>query len=353
MPAETNPLSILCFGAGAIGTYIGGSLALSGHRVVFIERPDVIPELRERGLRLRLNGEERVVGAPRMATSLDEALGQGPFDTALLAVKSFDTAALAESLAPYAVALPPVLSLQNGVENEAALAKVLGKERVIAGTVTTAVSRRGVGDVAVEKLRGTGIGSNHLLSPVLVNAFNAAGLKAQAFNHPQGMKWSKMLTNLIGNATSAILDWPPGRIYAHPGLFRLEMEQLREALRVMRALGYPVVNLPGTPVRLLAWAIWRLPAAVSRPLLVRAVGGGRGEKMPSFHVDLAMGRTRSEVGYLNGAVVRFGQQAGVPAPVNRLLTDTLEHIVRGEIPRAEFAGQPEKLLALWRQSSGR
>ena len=46
-----------------------------------------------------------------------------------------------------------------------------------------------------------------------------------------------------------------------------------------------------------------------------------------------MGRTRSEVGYLNGAVVRFGQQAGVPAPVNRLLTDTLERIVRGGSPR--------------------
>jgi len=47
-------LKLLTFGAGAIGTYIGGSLVLAGHQVVFLERPGVVEELRQRGLRLDL-----------------------------------------------------------------------------------------------------------------------------------------------------------------------------------------------------------------------------------------------------------------------------------------------------------
>ncbi len=47
-----KPISVLVFGAGAIGTYVGGSLALAGHRVVFIEQPSVAAELQGRGLRL-------------------------------------------------------------------------------------------------------------------------------------------------------------------------------------------------------------------------------------------------------------------------------------------------------------
>ena len=45
-------LKVLSFGAGAIGTYIGGSLALAGHPVVFVEQPAVVEELRQRGLRV-------------------------------------------------------------------------------------------------------------------------------------------------------------------------------------------------------------------------------------------------------------------------------------------------------------
>jgi 2-dehydropantoate 2-reductase len=83
----------------------------------------------------------------------------------------------------------------------------------------------------------------------------------------------------------------------------------------------------------------------------KAVGAGRGGKMPSFHIDLYSGRGQSEVGYLNGAVVRHGERAGVPTPVNRLLTDTLLALTRGDVPLETYALQPEKLLALWHQRS--
>ena len=55
----TDQLKVLVFGAGAIGTYYGGSLALAGHHVVFVEQPKMVEQLRERGLRLDLTIDER------------------------------------------------------------------------------------------------------------------------------------------------------------------------------------------------------------------------------------------------------------------------------------------------------
>ncbi|HBA91453.1 MAG TPA: hypothetical protein DCZ08_06775 [Anaerolineaceae bacterium] len=57
------------------------------------------------------------------------------------------------------------------------------------------------------------------------------------------------------------------------------------------------------------------------------------------------GNQRSEVGYLNGAVVRYGERMGVPTPVNRFLTETLLSLTAREIPISTFEKQPEKLLA--------
>ncbi len=67
--------------------------------------------------------------------------------------------------------------------------------------------------------------------------------------------------------------------------------------------------------------------------------------MPSFHIDLYSGRGKSEVDWLNGAVVRYGEIVGKPAPVNKLLTTILLGLTKGEIPLDTYARQPEKLLA--------
>ena len=64
-----------------------------------------------------------------------------------------------------------------------------------------------------------------------------------------------------------------------------------EALAVMAAQGIRPVNLPEMPVRALALAL-RLPSFLARPVLKKVVGGGRGGKMPSFHIDLHAGRTQ-------------------------------------------------------------
>jgi 2-dehydropantoate 2-reductase len=276
--------NILVFGAGAIGTYIGGSLALYGHQVVFLEQPGAAEKLQAGGLRLDLQNAK---DAPftispalfSVAESLAEALRQDPFDIAIFALKSFDTAAALEGMKPFSAQIPPILCLSNGVDNEPSLAAVLGTDKVIAGTVTSSVARRAVGDITLEKLRGVGVADGHPLSLFLWEAMNSASLHAHIYARPADMKWSKMLTNLMVNASVAILDMPPRSVLVHPGLFRLEIASLREALAVMKAQGIRVVDLPGTPVRLLALAA-HLPALLSQPLMARAVGGGRCDRPP-------------------------------------------------------------------------
>lgn len=339
-----NKLKILSIGAGAIGTYIGGSLALKGHEVIFLERADSAKTILKDGLKLNLSGEEFSIEKPNVLSSLKDALKQGPFDIALFALKSFDTVDAMESFAPFADSLPPFLCLSNGVENESTIHRYLGLGKMIHGTVTTAVGKRGTGNIIVEKLRGIGIEGDHVLSQRLLEAMNDAGLNVELFTSGPDIKWSKMLTNLISNASSAILDMSPLEIFSNPALYYLEVQQLRETLQVMKAQSINIVDLPGTPVKLLAWAVKSLPLFISRPLLKKAVGGGRGEKMPSFHIDLHGGRGKSEVEFLNGAVVRFGEKYNIPTPANLLLNQKLLDLTNNPEKIEQYRNNPTLLL---------
>lgn len=250
---DVKPISVLVFGAGAIGTYVGGSLALAGQRVVFIEQEFIASELQLRGLRLDVSNDrqrkapETLIVAPdtyKCVASLAEAMQQGPFDIAIFAMKSFDTADALEGIKPFMNNMPPVLCLQNGVDNEPVIAQLLGNGRVIAGTVTCSIARQAAGDIMLEKARGIGIATGHPLSDRLEKVFNSASLNAHLFEHAYDMKWSKVLANLPGSATSAIVDMSPAEVFSNPGLYALEMRMAQEALAVITAQGFHVVNLP-------------------------------------------------------------------------------------------------------------
>ncbi|MCW5878317.1 MAG: 2-dehydropantoate 2-reductase [Anaerolineales bacterium] len=343
IPSPANPLNLLVFGAGAIGGYLGGSLALQGHQVVFLERRHNALLLRERGLRLDLGAQAQTLKDFGVVTSVEEALAFAPFDVALFALKSYDTAEALKSIQPHATALPPFLCLQNGVDNEPALAAVLGEDKVIAGTVTTAVAKDAPGQLRLERLRGVGLHGGHPLSPRLFAALAEAGLRPRLYANASALKWSKLLTNILVNASCALLDRPPVDVLADGRLFAVEIRQLREALAVMRALGVRVVDVPGTPVRALAAAA-RLPLPLSRLLLRGAVSRGRGGKMPSLHIDLYNGRGRSEVAWLNGAVARTGERLGIATPVNAFLSQTLSQLLLDNPAHNPYKNNPQAYL---------
>ncbi len=334
----------LILGAGAIGSYLGGSLALNGHGVIFLEREKDILSLQEQGIIMEIEGKKTTVTSPQFFSSLDQALTHNP-DLIILTVKTYHIDTILPDLIHRRENLPPLLCLQNGVESDKRLTDALGSELVIPCTVTSAVDCPAKGNIIVRKIRGMGIAGSHPMSKGLVQIFQESGIHCEYYPNSENMKWSKLITNLLGNAASAILNLTPAEIYSNSALYQVELDQIREALNVMHIQGITPVNLPGVPVKILAAIIKYLPYRFSQPLLSRMIGGGRGKKMPSFHIDLYSGKGQSEVDQLNGAVVRAGERSCVPTPVNSFLTNTLLSLIRGEVPLETYNQGKDEFLS--------
>jgi 2-dehydropantoate 2-reductase len=331
----------IIYGTGAVGGLIGGRLALTGQRVTFLARPHVAEALRANGLTILTRGNRTHLERPEAITELRAAFPDRPADLIVLTVKAYDCRSAAQDIQAATTARIPVLSMLNGVGNEQMLAAVLGENRVLSGTLTTAVQHLEPGLIRVERERGVGLVQDRASVPSVAAELRQAGFDVRLYQNRTRMKWSKLLTNIVANASSAILGWPPERIFAHTGLARLEIEALRETVRVMRGLGISPQNLPGVPVALLGQAIF-LPAGVIRPVLGKVVAKGRGEKLPSFHYDI--GKGRSEVEWLNGAVVHQGSEQGIATPANRTLTDAMLELTKHQTDPKLFRDDPERLL---------
>jgi 2-dehydropantoate 2-reductase len=337
-------LRVVVVGPGAVGSFLGASLARAGHDVTLLGRRAAGPD----EVRLVEAGGSHAIPVHRRAASDGDPDGGAP-DLVVLAVKLFD---LPEALAT-AARWPdaPRLTVQNGVGAEA-LAVDAGAGPVLAGSLTTAVQpvedgvRRlrtgGLGLAAVRDVDAAWMGE-------LAEAFAAGGLPARVYPDAVAMKWSKLVANLVGNASSAILDLDPGAIYADPASFDVERRQLLEARGVMAGLGARPVDLPGAPVRPLLLGV-RLPAFLGRPVLARAIGGARGGKSPSLRLHVrGDGPARpaqpgpTEVRWLNGAVAREAARLGLAAPVNARLEALVEEVAGDRARAAWFAGRPERL----------
>jgi 2-dehydropantoate 2-reductase len=342
-------LNILVMGAGAIGCFVGGSLATSGHRVTLLGRPPLMQKIAGHGLTLLWPDRPPQTASPETATAVDEL--SAAYDFILLTVKIPDIPPAIEQLA--AQSLPAaethIVSFQNGIGSEEQIAAVFGPEKTIAGTVTIPIRVPEAGVIEVSKVKG-GLGLAPLYPPqplnLLADALNQAGLTTATYADYRAMKWSKLLLNIVNNASCAILNQPPADIIVRPELFNLEIEALREAVVVMRAKGIKAVKLPGYPVDWLArlvsarWLSLALTRAILRPFML----SGRGTKMPSLQIDLAARRPTSEIEALNGAIVQAGQKLGVATPVNQTLTDILSGLVSGELTWASYQNQADKLL---------
>ena len=338
----------LIIGAGAIGGYLGVALANAGYPIAFLSRPNSASRLHSQGLTLvRKTGTLRLKN-PLVYSSPEPALAEFNPAAIFVAVKSYHSSEVVEQLHRVRKLLPPILSLQNGVANEALLGEGLGYERILAGTVTTAVTRDALAGMLIEeKMRGVGIANSHKYPgqvEEIISALIAAKLNARRFENGRAMKWSKLITNLIANSLSALTGLTPAEIYSQPTLFTIEREILSEALRVMKAQGIPLVNVPGIPVRLLAAAI-QLPPGLARPLLTRAIGAGRGGKMPSFYLELEAGNHKNEVSSLHDPVVLAGQKHGIATPANAFISRQLQRVFSGDLDRTTYRKHPAQLLS--------
>jgi len=352
--------SILIIGAGAIGCLVGGKLAMASQGVTLVGRRAFVEQVRAQGLKLTDEQGTHIVRNVRPVASIQEAYdrSEGAFDLAIFTVKSYDTAAAA---AEYRQALrdtgapPPIfLSVQNGVGNEEVLAQIAEAAAVVAGSITTPVSVEGPGAIHVDKPRyGLGLAPWREVRAVFDDVcalMELAGFAVQRYHSAASMKWTKLLMNMMGNATCAILDEPPEAIFTDNRMVDLEITAWREALAVMAASHIAPVDLDGYPFGKLAPLIRYAPRALLRPVLRKQIGGARGGKMPSLHIDLHANKGKSEVRWLNGAVVERGRQVGLSTPVNALLTDTLLRLVEHPEERPGWKGAHDRL---WQVARGK
>lgn len=309
-------MKVYVVGAGAVGRYLGELLRATGNDVVY---------------------------APRELSAVE------PFaaDLAIVAVKAYDTGGAIETLrralgdAPSAVIVTP----QNGVGNEEKLAEAFGADAVVACALTVPVDTDRDGQTLAAN--GGGIA----FAPVgkgahnwLLATFGATGLPVIAAADYRSLKWSKLVLNVVANASCAILNVLPERLVHSGAAFELELRSIREVRAVMKALGIAAIDLPRYPVRAFQ-SVATLPAPVARAILANRIAGARGRKPPSLLLDLRAMRNRTEVDYLNGAVARAARAAGVKAPVNTVFARIVSDIAHMPQLWAKYRERPDALAA--------
>ncbi|MDD2729068.1 2-dehydropantoate 2-reductase [Malikia sp.] len=286
-------MKIAIMGAGAVGSYYGGLLALAGHEVTLIGRAAHVAAIEHAGLRLQTQSFDEPVAA---SASVDPA-ALADADWVLVCVKAGDTEAAAAAISPHLRDGALVLSLQNGLDNADRLQALLPRQRVRPVLVYAAVELAGPGHVRHHGRGELVIGAGPD-SEALVTAFAGAGVPVQVLPDVRAALWSKLMVNCAYNALSAISRLPYGRMIRGPGIEASMREAVAECLAVARADG---IHLPAD-----SWE------------RVRALADAMPTQRSSTAQDLARGR-RSEIDQLNGYVVRRGEALGVPTPVNRAL----------------------------------
>ena len=299
-------MDIVVFGAGSLGSLVGGLLARE-HPVTLVGRDPHVTAVRESGLQVRgvdagPNGrsaddadESSVAVAPAATTDGTDLRA----DLAVVTVKAFDTEAAARDLA--GGEFDAVLSLQNGMGNEATLAEHLDCP-VLAGTATYGailldpgvVECTGVGEVVL----GAHDGGSSEHAERVGDAFRAGGIETTVAEDMPRRLWEKLAVNAGINATTALARADNGALQT--GAARtVAADAARETARVARAEGVPLAD----------------EQAVAA---VEAVASATAANVSSMRQDVEGGR-RTEVDAINGYVVARGREHECATPVNRTL----------------------------------
>ncbi len=291
-------------GAGAVGSFFGAMLARAGHAVVLVARPAHVQAIARDGLRLEMAGR---VEAVRVEASVDLAAVRGA-DLILFCVKSTDTEAVAAELAPHLDPRAPVLSLQNGVENAAAIAGRVACP-VVPAVVYVATSMGGPGVVCHHGRGDLVIGASkppvasHPTAPAdlqrLVDFFAGAGVPVRISDDVMAELWAKLMVNCAYNAISGLAQASYSQLAALPEVREMQRAVVGEVVALAAAEGVD------------------LQMASSLETMER-IAAAMPAQLSSTAQDMAR-RKPSEIDHLNGFVVRRGRELGVATPANQAL----------------------------------
>ena len=299
-------MKIAILGAGALGSWFGGKLALSGQDVSLLTTNQAHREaVNRKGLILRSADSEQTVQVP----AIDPAVFSEAVDVVMLFTKTFQSEAALTSIANSIGQNTHILTLQNGLGNAETISDFLPPGRILLGVTMMPVDKIEPG---VVQLTGQGQSyfngyseQNSAICQDLDEIFAVSNLHVTLDSDIHQRIWSKVAFNAGMNAICALARSTPGTVGDSPGAQSLAGEVAREVVAVAKAEGIEV------------------DLASVLATIDYACKNHRDHK-PSMHQDLLRGQ-RTEVDAINGAVVAKGVRHGVETPLNKVL-QTLIHL---------------------------
>jgi 2-dehydropantoate 2-reductase len=332
--AADRRVRIVVAGAGSVGCYVGGCLALAGRDVTLLLRPALAEAIARHGLRVSdLDGADRVLAPSAVRLATDAAAAFAEADTILVTVKSGATEAMAGLIAEHAVSGVTVVSLQNGVGNvDVLLARLGGMARVVPGMVPFNVVQTLAAGQALRVHRATS-GTVQIGAGVvgLREALAVKGVAVAESGDMAGVLWGKLLLNL-NNALNALAGIPLAAELSDKRWRRLLARQIDEGLKVLKAAGVRPARIEGVPPGAVP-RILRLPDWLFRRVAASMLAVDPAARS-SMWEDLER-RRPTEIDHLQGAILALAAKAGVRVP----LTERIVRLVKEA--EAARAGSPE------------
>ena len=298
-------MRIAVLGAGAVGGYFGAVLARAGNPVVMIARRENLQAMREHGLRVQSHWGK--FEAPVMATDDPRAVGE--VDLVLYCVKTYQNGDALPLLRPMVGYDTMVITVQNGVDSYADVARTLERDNVLPGAVYIEAARTGPGEFkqsggVVRFVFGEQSGPSTPRCLPVTETFLEAGIEVLTSQDMPKELWSKSLfITVLAGVTCAARTGLATVMASEAGRDTL-MAALKEVEAVARAKS---VDLDADIV----------------PKTWDYMEGWAKDLKASMQIDMEAGRPL-ELDALTGAVVRLGKETGVPTPVNDTLYTVLE-----------------------------
>ncbi|MDD5653373.1 MAG: 2-dehydropantoate 2-reductase [Candidatus Omnitrophica bacterium] len=310
-------MKIAIIGPGAMGCLYAYFLSKTKEEVWLLDKNA------ERAAKINAAGikVEGVSGSHHIrvkATSEAKEIGQA--DLLLVCVKSYDTKDAIIRTKPLIGENTRIITLQNGIGNVEVISEIAGVERVIAGVTNEGVTLLDIGIIRHAGRGETVLGRIDGKIPVEMRAirelFNKAGLETRISRDIKGLLWSKLIINAGINALTAITRLHNGKLVEFSGTRRILRDAVTEAVRVAKR----------KKIKL----IYDDPLAKAE-----AVCEATSANVSSMLQDV-LKHKRTEIDFINGVVVRQGQEMGIAVPVNMLLLDLVKTIEQtyGDVPQS-------------------
>jgi 2-dehydropantoate 2-reductase len=244
---------------------------------------------------------------PNVSADINEI---GPADLFIICVKSYDTKKAIAGVKPLIKENSAVLTLQNGIGNIEIIAEAVGNEKVVGGVTNLGATLTGAGSVRHAGKGETAIGRMDGKMTVQMRSirdiFNKAGLDTKISRDIKGLIWSKLIINAAINALTAIVRINNGKLTELESTRKIMRDTVTEATRIAKRK--------------------RIKLAFDDPLAkVEAVAEATATNISSMLQDV-MRKKRTEIDFINGVIVRQGQELGIPVPVNQMLVDLVKTI---------------------------